>query len=116
MKRIPALLCAVLWVATLASAQERPQAFTGAQIITVASPAITDGVLVVHRGKIIAVGARGSINIPADAEVKDVSGALSCPDSLTRTATLVAARAATLPTPFNLTCASLIRSTSATQA
>ncbi len=79
MKRIPALLCAVLWVATLASAQERPQAFTGAQIITVAGPAITDGVLVVHRGKIIAVGARGSINIPADAEVKDVSGRVIMP-------------------------------------
>ena len=79
MKRIPALLFALLSVTILAKAQERPQAFTGAQIITVNGPAITDGVLVVHRGKIVAVGPRGSVNIPADAEVRDVSGRVIMP-------------------------------------
>ena len=42
------LLCAT---ALSVQAQERPQAYTGATILPVSGPAITDGVLVVHRGR-----------------------------------------------------------------
>ena len=38
------------------SAQEKPQAFIGARIIPIEGPEIENGVLVVHRGRILAVG------------------------------------------------------------
>ncbi len=60
-------------------AQEKPQAYIGAQIITVAGPVIDNGVLVVHRGKILAVGRRGEVNIPADAQTRDVAGRVIMP-------------------------------------
>jgi imidazolonepropionase-like amidohydrolase len=69
------LLCAL----ATARAQDRPQAFTGATIIPVSGPAITDGVLVVHRGKIIAVGARGSVRVPSDAQMVDAAGKVIMP-------------------------------------
>lgn len=69
-----ALLCAAV-----CPAQERPQAYTGAQIITISGPVIPDGVLVVHRGKIVAVGPAGSTPIPSDAQRHDVSGKVVMP-------------------------------------
>ncbi|MDQ3257507.1 MAG: amidohydrolase family protein [Acidobacteriota bacterium] len=65
--------------ASAVRAQERPQAYTGATIIPVSGPIVTDGVLVVHRGKIVAVGAKGSTNIPSDAQVNDASGKFMMP-------------------------------------
>ncbi len=69
-----ALLCAAV-----CQAQERPQAYTGAQIITISGPVIPNGVLVVHRGKIVAVGPAGSTPIPSDAQRHDVSGKVVMP-------------------------------------
>ena len=66
-----ALLCAG-WLSV--QAQDRPQAYTGATIFPVSGPAITDGVLVIHCGKIVAVGARSAVRIPADAQRIDASG------------------------------------------
>lgn len=68
------LLCAVTSLA-----QERPQAYVGARIIPISGPAIENGVLVVHRGKIVAVGARGSTQIPSDAQSHDVTGKVIMP-------------------------------------
>lgn len=68
------LLCAVT-----AYAQERPQAFVGAQIITVTGAPIPNGVLIVQRGKIVAVGPSGSTAIPSDAERYDVTGKILMP-------------------------------------
>jgi imidazolonepropionase-like amidohydrolase len=53
---------------------EAPIAYRGARIYTVAGPVIERGVLVVHKGKITAVGPEGSVAIPANAVVRDVSG------------------------------------------
>jgi imidazolonepropionase-like amidohydrolase len=78
MKPITAL-CVVLFCACGAFAQERPRAFTGAQIIPVSGPPIIGGVLVVHRGKIVAAGPAGSTSIPADAERIDVTGKVIMP-------------------------------------
>ena len=66
MKSFLALVCVLLCAvaSTLPSAksaaipQERPQAFVGAQVIPITGAPIQDGVLVVARGKIVAVGAR----------------------------------------------------------
>ncbi len=70
---------ALVLCASTTRAQERPQAYTGATIIPIAGPIVTDGVLVVHRGKIVAVGAKGSTKIPADAQGHDASGKFLMP-------------------------------------
>ncbi len=59
-------------------AQDRPQAFIGARILPVEGAEIPNGVLVVHRGKIIALGGAGTA-IPADAERHDAMGHLIMP-------------------------------------
>jgi imidazolonepropionase-like amidohydrolase len=77
------LLCAVVVVVVplrVSNAQqERPQAFVGAEIIPISGAPIQNGVLIVSRGKITAIGARGSVQIPADAEVHDVAGKVIMP-------------------------------------
>ncbi len=54
-------------------------AFTGAHLIPVDGPEIDDGVLVVHRGKIVAVGAVGDVDVPSGADVVDASGGVIMP-------------------------------------
>ena len=79
MRTFLGVVFALLCLSAPARAQERPQAFTGATIIPVSGPAVTDGVLVVHRGKIVAVGARGSVRVPADAQTVDAAGKFIMP-------------------------------------
>lgn len=74
-----ALLCAVAAAALSAAAQERPQAYSGATLIPINGPSIEDGVIVIHHGKIVSVGARPAVRIPADAEVHDLSGKIIMP-------------------------------------
>lgn len=57
----------------LSQAQETPIAFTGARIIPVIGDEIENGVLVVHRGEIIAIG-DANTRIPRRADEVDVSG------------------------------------------
>lgn len=71
------LLCAI---APGINAQgERTQVFSGAQIIPVHGSPIQNGVLVVSQGKIVAVGPKATITIPADAQVIDVTGKVIMP-------------------------------------
>jgi imidazolonepropionase-like amidohydrolase len=62
-----------------AHAQERPQAYVGAEVITINGAVIPNGVLVIQRGKIIAVGASGAVKIPTDAETHDTTGKVIMP-------------------------------------
>ena len=62
-----------------AGAQERPQAFVGARILPIAGAPIDDGVLIVHRGKIVAIGPAATTTVPAEAERHDVAGRLLMP-------------------------------------
>ncbi|HEY7545008.1 MAG TPA: amidohydrolase family protein [Blastocatellia bacterium] len=78
MKSFAAFVFSLL-VSAAAVAQDKPQAYVGAQIITIAGPAIDNGVLVVHRGKIVSVGRAGQTPIPADAERHDVQGRVIMP-------------------------------------
>lgn len=55
------------------------KAFAGAQILPVAGEPIDDGVLIVDAGKIITVGPRSAVRVPADAELIDVSGKVIIP-------------------------------------
>lgn len=72
-----ALLATLL--AAPARSQERPLAFRGAHIIPIAGAPIDDGVLVVQNGRIAAVGPASSVQIPSNAEVRDVSGKVIMP-------------------------------------
>src|SRR5262249_54748804 len=49
-------------------------AYKGARIHTCAGPVIERGVLLVHKGKIVAVGREEDVTIPAGAVVRDVAG------------------------------------------
>ena len=60
-------------------AQEKPVAYSGAQIIPVAGEPIARGVLVIQNGKILAVGSVDSVKLPAGTEVRDVSGKVLMP-------------------------------------
>lgn len=60
-----------------AHAQERPVAITRATIHTMTGPTLQDATLVVHRGKIVAVGK--DVTVPAGAEVRDGAGLVIMP-------------------------------------
>jgi imidazolonepropionase-like amidohydrolase len=60
-------------------AQEEAHAFTGARILPIGAPAIERGVLVTRGERIVAVGAEGSVEIPGDATVHDISGKVLMP-------------------------------------
>ncbi|MCK6445349.1 MAG: amidohydrolase family protein [Planctomycetes bacterium] len=72
MKLVP-WLCVFAWALPVL-AQDRPLAFVGARILPIAAPAIDDGVLVIEKGRIVAVGARASTVLPANTERVDVVG------------------------------------------
>ncbi len=57
-----------------ALAQSTPRAYFGARLIPVSSPPVDDGVLVVHKGKIVAAGPRATTSVPLDAERIDLPG------------------------------------------
>jgi imidazolonepropionase-like amidohydrolase len=84
MKLLITIICALLCTAAPAWAQEQQQqrdvqAYVGARIITVSNAAIEDGVLVVRKGKIVGIGARGTTTIPAGAEVRELKGMVIMP-------------------------------------
>ncbi|MGZ8867106.1 MAG: amidohydrolase family protein [Thermoanaerobaculia bacterium] len=60
------LLCSTVTAQTVA--------FTGAKVIPVSGPEIESGTLIVRDGKIVAVGAVGSVTIPSGAERVDLTG------------------------------------------
>ncbi|HWR34889.1 MAG TPA: amidohydrolase family protein [Clostridia bacterium] len=51
-----------------------PVVLKGGKLLTITHGVIPNGVLVMHGGKITAVGVAGSVNIPANARVIDVTG------------------------------------------
>ncbi|HEX8000497.1 MAG TPA: amidohydrolase family protein [Pyrinomonadaceae bacterium] len=80
MKLLGAIICVLLCVVAGGRAQvERAQAYVGAQIIPISGPVIQNGVLVVQRGKIVAVGSRETTTIPAGAEVRELNGMVIMP-------------------------------------
>ncbi len=73
-------LAALLFVflAPPVAAQDSPIAFTGARVLPISAPPIDEGVVVIHRGKITAVGGP-STRIPRGAETIDATGKLIMP-------------------------------------
>ncbi len=64
-------------VATVAMAQETPQAFVGGRLILIEGAEVARATLVVHRGKIVAVGA--DVAVPAGADRHDAFGKVIMP-------------------------------------
>src|SRR5262245_52144718 len=60
-------------VTSSALSQEKPIAFVGARIHTAAGAPIPTGTLVVHKGKVVAVGPSGEVQVPDGATVVDVA-------------------------------------------
>src|SRR6266436_1065517 len=79
MKKAFAFLSMLVFAALFVEAQQRPQAYVGAEIIPINGPAIHNGVLIIKEKKIVAVGARSGIKIPEDAEIHDASGKVIMP-------------------------------------
>jgi len=73
----PALLLLLGGLSFVASAQDRPLALTNAHLIPIAGAPIERGTLLVQGGTIRAVGAE--VTIPADAEVRDMTGQVILP-------------------------------------
>jgi imidazolonepropionase-like amidohydrolase len=70
---------ALLVIALELAAQEHPIAFTGARVLPIAGAPIESGVLVIQQGRIVAIGPVGSTAVPAEAEIRDVSGKVLMP-------------------------------------
>jgi len=62
------LLCAV------SVAQDKPVALRGGKLLTVSHGTIDDGILLIEKGKITAVGPASAVKIPRDARLVDVQG------------------------------------------
>ncbi|MEX1276249.1 MAG: amidohydrolase family protein [Bacteroidota bacterium] len=75
------LLAFILFVtvASLAPAQEIPQAFRGATIYPIDGEPIEDGTLVVQGGKVVALGRTGSVSLPTNAVIHDIQGKVLMP-------------------------------------
>jgi imidazolonepropionase-like amidohydrolase len=71
-RALPPLLSLALTLA--ANAQQQPHAFTDARIEPVDAPAIAEGTLLVHRGRIVAIGPKDAVPLPADAIVHRLPG------------------------------------------
>ncbi len=68
------LLLSICFCSSAASAQQKTLVLKGGKLLTVSHGTIENGVLVMSGGKIAAIGAAGSVKIPKDADVIDVSG------------------------------------------
>ena len=70
---LPLILIFVVLSSPFAPAQQTPIALKGAKLLTITHGTIDNGVLIMQDGKIAAVGAP-NVNIPANAQVIDVTG------------------------------------------
>lgn len=61
------------------SGQDSVQAFVGAKLIPITGDPIQDGVLVIRGDKILSVGSADEVDIPDEAQVRDVSGKVIMP-------------------------------------
>ncbi|MGA2201723.1 MAG: amidohydrolase family protein [Terriglobales bacterium] len=64
----------ILIVMGWAAAQDQPVVLKGGKLLTVTHGVIENGAIIMQGGKIIAVGAASSVNVPSGAQVIDVTG------------------------------------------
>lgn len=73
------LVLSAAFASVLCLAQDVPQAFVGAHLLPISGAPIENGALVVHQGKIVSVGESSEVQVPSDAEVRDVAGLVIAP-------------------------------------
>ncbi len=66
-------------LASVGAAQETPQAFVGGRLIPIDGDPIENGAIVIHNGKIVAVGPADAVSIPANSDRHDTSGKVILP-------------------------------------
>jgi len=64
----------ILILAAPAFTQDKPISLRGGKILTVSHGVIENGTIVMHGGKIVAVGGASSVNVPGNAQIIDVTG------------------------------------------
>lgn len=74
-----ALACCAICALPWNSGAQNLQAFVGAEILPIAGEPIAKGVLLVEGGKIRAVGTSEQVEVPAEAQVVDVTGKVIMP-------------------------------------
>jgi imidazolonepropionase-like amidohydrolase len=62
-----------------AAGQDKPVVLRGGKLLTITHGVIENGIVVMQSGKITAVGAANSVNVPANAQVVDTSGMIIYP-------------------------------------
>src|SRR5258708_469459 len=72
--RLSLVVGLALLLPVFAFSQSRPVVLKGGKLLTITHGTIENGVVVMKDGKIAAVGAAGSVNVPGDAQVIDVTG------------------------------------------
>ena len=77
--KTPTIIAINLCLTAGVLAQDSTTAFTGAKIIPIEGPVIAEGTLVVHDGKIVAVGPADSTDVPDDAVRIDAAGKIIMP-------------------------------------
>ena len=79
--RLPALVClgTMLTIIRPSLAQERPVAFTNAEVLPVSGPPIVPGTVVIAGGTIAAVGPAATTPVPAGATTLDCTGKVIIP-------------------------------------
>src|SRR5450755_1833312 len=71
---LPLMLHLLLTLSTLAVCQDKPVALKGGKLLTISHGVIENGVIVMQGGKITAIGAAKSVNVPGDANIIDTTG------------------------------------------
>ena len=79
MKFPPSIALVAALGAAPAAGQDAPIAFVGARILPIDAAEIANGTLVVHRGRIVAVGDAAAVRIPDGATRRDVAGNVILP-------------------------------------
>jgi len=79
MKKLLFSISALILFACAVPGQDRPTAFVNAKIIPIVGQPIEQGVLLVQKGKILAVGDAAAVKVPADAVVIDAKGKVIMP-------------------------------------
>lgn len=79
MRKIYFCISVLILSVCTALAQQQPVAFTNAKIIPIVGNDIESGTIIIHNGKIVAIGATGSVTVPAGARTIDVGGKVIMP-------------------------------------
>lgn len=81
MLRVLASICfgLILVAEVPLNAQASPVAFVGARIMPIAGSEIANGTILIHQGKILAIGRAGEVDLPEGTSIRDVGGQVIMP-------------------------------------